>query len=136
MKKALNACLTCGACCAFFRASFYYQETDEFSPGGVPAQLTEPLNQFRQVMKGTKHAPVRCVALEGEIGRTVCCSIHPRRSTVCREFPASYEDGVTPNERCDRARAAQGLLPLKPEDWWTVIDDDRPPEQVPPRSAE
>jgi len=135
MKQRVNACLTCGACCAHFRASFYYQETDEYSACGVPAALTEPLTQFRQMMKGTRHVPPRCVALEGAIGLAVRCTIHPSRSTVCREFPGSYEDDVTPHDRCDQARAAHGLPPLRPEDWWR--DDDPPkfdnrPDPAPP----
>lgn len=135
MKQPLNFCLACGACCAHFRASFYYQETDEFIPGGVPAELTEPLTGFRQVMRGTKHVPPRCVALNGAIGQSVACSIHVRRASVCREFPASYEDGVTPNERCDQARAAHGLPPVRPEDWWTPDGDNRPARIIDPAKA-
>lgn len=116
-----NVCLSCGACCAFFSASFYWAEADDTTPGGVPTELTRKLSPFFRVMRGTEGSTPRCIALEGEIGQRVACSIHPRRSTTCREFPASYEDGVTPHDRCDKARAKWGLAPLVPEDW---IDSD------------
>lgn len=112
---SVHPCLRCGACCAFFRASFYYGETVSLG-GTVPDELVEPVTPFRVAFKGTNQAAPRCVALEGEIGRDARCAIHPSRASVCREFPPSYEDG-TPNERCDRARAAHGLPPLTPEDW-------------------
>ncbi len=62
-------------------------------------------------MSGTERQPPRCVALHGEIGKDVRCVIHPLRPSPCREFQASWIDGVH-NERCDRARAAHGLPPL------------------------
>lgn len=77
-------------------------------------------------MRGTEGTAPRCVALDGMIGHSVCCTIHPRRASVCRDFDASYFDGKTPNERCDRARAAHGLLPLTPDDWVSPDDDERP----------
>jgi uncharacterized protein len=67
-------------------------------------------------MVGTTGDPVRCVALEGELGRQVACSIYAKRSSTCREFRASWEDG-TPNEACDRARAKHGMGPLTAEDF-------------------
>jgi len=124
MPSRPNPCLTCGACCAFYRASFYYREADDCTANGVPAELTEDLNQFRRVMKGTDQKSPRCIALVGEIGRGGHCGIYERRSSVCREFPASYADGVTREERCDKARALHSLAPLTPEDWRTR-DDDR-----------
>lgn len=54
------------------------------------------------------------MALQGEIGHSVRCSIHPLRASPCRDFQASWVDGVH-NERCDRARAAHGLPPLSPD---------------------
>jgi uncharacterized protein len=108
-----NPCLTCGACCAFFRASFYWAEADDASEGGVPVELTEKLNDFRRIMRGTSGEKPRCIALQGIIGARVHCTIYERRSSVCRDFPASWTENE-PNERCDRARAAWGLAPLLP----------------------
>lgn len=112
----VNPCLGCGACCAFFRASFYWAEAEDGTPGGVPVELTENLNSVMRIMKGTGVHPPRCIALHGEIGSDVFCTVHSVRPTVCREFPASYIDGVR-NERCDQARLAYGLRPLTPEDY-------------------
>jgi Fe-S-cluster containining protein len=114
--ETINPCLTCGACCAFFLASFYWAETTVGSPDGVPEQLTEKLNDFRVQMKGTRGKKPRCIALTGEIGRSVACSIYAQRASVCRDFPPSLLDGVV-NERCDKARLAHGLKPLTPTDW-------------------
>jgi len=114
--KAPNPCLTCGACCAFYRASFYWAEADDATPGGVPAELTTKLDDFRRMMIGTSGSTPRCIALEGEIGKEVRCTIYENRSSVCRNFPASWADGK-PNERCDKARAVWGLSPLEPDSW-------------------
>lgn len=111
-----NPCLQCGACCAFFRASFYWAEGDDATPGGVPVELTEKLDDFQRVMKGTNRKEPRCAALEGSVGVDVHCSIYERRSSVCRQFVPAWLDGE-PNERCDRARIAKGLLPLAPDAW-------------------
>jgi Fe-S-cluster containining protein len=126
MPSRSNPCLTCGACCASYRASFYYREADDCTANGVPAELTEDLNQFRRVMKGTDQKSPRCIALRGEIGRRAHCGIYERRSSVCREFPASYADGVTREKRCDEARAVHGLAPLAPGHWRTHDDDPLP----------
>ena len=111
-----NPCLTCGACCAFFRASFYWAETAEYTPGGVPSELTKKLNDFFAVMKGSDSIPPRCIALKGEIGREVYCEIYENRTGPCREFEPSWYNGH-PNPRCDRARLAWGLQPLEPDAW-------------------
>jgi hypothetical protein len=111
-----NPCLRCGACCAYFRASFYWAEGDDATPDGVPAALTDKLTPHLRVMKGTDRPDPRCIALDGAIGQAVRCTIHPRRASVCREFAASWSNGE-PNERCDRARAQWGLAPLTPADW-------------------
>ncbi|MDK2973120.1 MAG: uncharacterized protein PWP23_2875 [Candidatus Sumerlaeota bacterium] len=122
-----NPCLTCGACCAFFRVSFYWGECDDAVPGGVPSELTERLTPFRAVMRGTKYGTPRCIALDGRVGERVACSIHPRRPQVCRDIMPSYWDGVTPSEQCDKARLAHGLALLKPEDWHTPGPDPEMP---------
>ncbi|MBU0699523.1 MAG: YkgJ family cysteine cluster protein [Pseudomonadota bacterium] len=111
-----NPCLQCGACCALFRASFYWAETDEFTHGGVPAEMTYKLNDFRVAMKGTERQPPRCAALIGEIGRKVCCNIYDRRASVCREFEPSWQNHQS-NPRCNQARLVWGLKPLSPDSW-------------------
>jgi len=105
-------CLTCGACCAYYRASFYWMEADD-AGGTVPVGTTEDYDSFRRAMRGTNQPHPRCVALDGEIGARVACSIYEQRATVCREFPFAGDDGEA-NEKCDRARIAWGLPPLTP----------------------
>ncbi|MEW6670768.1 MAG: YkgJ family cysteine cluster protein [Thermodesulfobacteriota bacterium] len=119
MTHHLNPCLQCGACCAHYRASFYWAESNDI--GGVPPELTEKLNDFYVVMKGMHNPRPRCIALQGQIGSAVWCSIYERRASVCRNFAPSWENG-TPNERCDKARAAWNLKPLTP-DMWHIPDD-------------
>jgi len=119
MTHRLNPCLQCGACCAYFRASFYWAETNDLS--GVPPELTVKLNDFCVAMKGTHGPRPRCIALLGQIGIAVCCSIYERRASVCRNFEPSWKNGI-PNERCDKARAAWNLKPLMP-DIWPIPDD-------------
>lgn len=115
MNKA-NPCLECGACCAFFRASFYWGESSELQENGVPIELTDKLNDFRLVMKGTNRSQPWCIALKGIIGKAVFCAIHPRRSSICRDFIPSWENGE-PNKRCDQSRAIWGMAPLSPNTW-------------------
>lgn len=107
----VNPCLSCGACCAYFRILLAWTETDEENPDGVPAAMTVPVSDFMRVMRGTERTPIRCAALTGEIGKSVRCSIYERRGTMCREFSPLSDDG-TANEACDQARAAYGLPPL------------------------
>jgi Fe-S-cluster containining protein len=113
---SVNPCLSCGACCAFYRASFYWTEAEDLTPGGVPLELTKKLNDFRLVMKGSGGESPRCIAMKGFIGRKVSCSIYEKRPSVCREFEPSWQN-TTPNPRCDMARLAWDLEPLKPESW-------------------
>ena len=104
-------CQRCGACCAVFRVSFYWAEADDASGGTVPVAWTRQVSPQLRCMAGTEVAPVRCIALAGEIGQAVGCRIYDQRSTTCR----SVEPG---DSQCRKARAAmplrmqrQGLLP-------------------------
>ena len=104
-------CQRCGACCAAFRVSFYWSETDAHPEGAVPASLTVPVSPYHVAMRGTERSPVRCAALDGEVGVQVSCRIYDRRSTTCREFDAG-------DDRCDEARRRHGLAPLaQPVRW-------------------
>jgi Fe-S-cluster containining protein len=129
---SMNPCLDCGACCATFRCSFYWAEADDAPGGTVPVALTEQITPFRRARLGMSGAKPRCIALEGEIGVRVSCSIYPLRSSVCRAFPYSGQDGRA-NERCEQARTRWGLPPLftldpKP----TPVDPpDTPPGDCP-----
>ncbi len=93
--KMSEHCMSCGACCAAFRVSFYWAETDAHPLGRVPSQLTQAVNQHYVCMNGTDKHPVRCVALQGEVGQQVSCTIYDKRSSTCREFTAgTVEHGL------------------------------------------
>ncbi|KAF0811613.1 hypothetical protein IGB42_03902 [Andreprevotia sp. IGB-42] len=100
-----EACQSCGACCASYRVSFYWGETDAAPGGTVPAHLTIPVTPHHVAMRGTEHKPVHCVALQGTVGVAVGCSIYAARSSTCREFDAG-------DERCNDARWRHGLPAL------------------------
>jgi Fe-S-cluster containining protein len=101
-------CQTCGACCASFRVDFHPAELSggAFAWGeGVPAALTVSVTSSLVRMKGTDSgydAPPRCVALAGQIGCEVACTIYTERPGPCREF----EEG---SDACLRARRRHGL---------------------------
>ncbi|HHO46961.1 MAG TPA: YkgJ family cysteine cluster protein [Desulfobacteraceae bacterium] len=120
-----NPCIACGACCAYFRASFYWTESDLAVPGGVPHILTDHLQTHFLVMKGTDSPHPRCIALKGVIGDSVSCAIYARRASVCRNFIPSFQNGEA-NERCDRARARWGLPPLDRDSWTRPLPDNFP----------
>lgn len=113
-------CQRCGACCAFYRVSFYWAEADDAPGGSVPAALTRPVGPLHRCMAGTEARPVRCIALQGEVGRDVGCAIYARRSSTCR--------GVQPGDsQCLRARAGHGLESPGP----AAISADQPSPQLP-----
>jgi Fe-S-cluster containining protein len=112
-----HPCQSCGACCAAYRVSFHWFEAEPaMGAPGIPAQLTEPMDPHRLVMRGTWAPQPRCVALQGEVGTHAHCSIYPQRPSPCRELQASWENGVQ-SPQCDKARARHGLPPLTPADW-------------------
>lgn len=124
--ERLNPCLTCGACCAYFRVSFHWSEADASLGGTVPFELTEPLRTHERVMRGTSQEHPRCVALDAEIGVYSRCTIHDRRPSVCALVPASYEFGEA-SPQCDKSRIAHGLPALTPADWLGVNDAAKNP---------
>jgi uncharacterized protein len=117
-----HPCLTCGACCAYFRVAFHWSEAEAALGGVVPPQLTEKLDPHRLSMRGTNAAQPRCVALIGMVGVAAHCGIYQRRPSVCREVQPSWESG-TASAQCDKARAAHGLALLTPRDWLASFDE-------------
>lgn len=145
-----HPCLSCGACCAHYRVGFHWSEAEPALGGQVPRALTVPLRTHELAMRGTSGgSPVRCIALDAQIGRHSRCTIHPLRPQPCRDLVASWEFGA-PSPQCDNARAAFGLAPLQPTDWTgreaaanagdgdpggDGPDDGGPPPGVPPTTA-
>ena len=111
-----HPCLTCGACCNYFKVQFHRYEclSDDYL---VPEKLTYPvINSDKLVMRGTNKKDPRCIALQGIVGEKVACAIYEKRPSCCREFTASFEYGEM-NIRCDEARVAKGMSPLTIKDW-------------------
>ena len=102
------ACLSCGACCAAFRVDFHCADLATAPGNGVPVELTVPLTSTLLRMRGTDEAPPRCIALHGEIGGAVRCSIYAQRPGPCRDF-APYAPLGIGDDACDRARRRYGL---------------------------
>ncbi len=96
---AISPCQSCGACCAHYRVSFYWQEAAQ---RGLDESLLVQVSPWQVCFRGTEQKPVRCVNLEGEVGACVSCRIYEQRTTPCR----SVEVG---DEKCLQARAAYGL---------------------------
>jgi Fe-S-cluster containining protein len=119
----LHPCLSCGACCAYFRVAFHWSEADASLDGVVPPELTETLDPHRLVMRGTQASQPRCVALQGTVGTAAHCGIYERRPSVCREVEPSWEFG-RPSAQCDKARLGHGLPPLTPEHWPLTMSGD------------
>lgn len=103
-----QACLSCGACCAAFRVSFYWAETDAHPQGSVPHDRTIAISPYHVAMQGTQQPQPRCCALVGEIGQSVSCAIYAQRSSTCRDFEAG-------DAHCNTARTKHGLPPLYPD---------------------
>lgn len=104
----MNVCQTCGACCAAFRVDFHPAELagGAFAWGpGVDRNMTLPVTAAIVRLSGTDQAEPRCVALSGEIGKSVACTIYEARPSPCREFD-------THHDACHRARQRHGLPPL------------------------
>jgi hypothetical protein len=107
----MNVCQTCGACCAAFRVDFHPAELAGgiFAWGpGVPREMTAPVTPAIVRLCGTDGVVPRCVALAGEVGKTVACTIYDARPSPCREFDISHD-------ACVRARQRHGLPPLATE---------------------
>jgi uncharacterized protein len=83
----------------------------------VPKELTETVNSFRICMKGTNSRPPRCVALQGEAGQPVHCTIYTHRPSTCILFGIAWKQGkllasAQALEHCNQARQAYHLPPL------------------------
>lgn len=110
-----EACLTCGACCTYFRVSFYWAEGLN-----MPEDYVEPLTPVYSCMKGTNQSQPRCIALQGTVGEQVSCGMYEARSSSCREVQIA-------DAQCNKARIAHQMIPLVqvPEYLPTHDDFDR-----------
>lgn len=95
-----QSCLSCGACCAYFRVSFYWSEGEQ-----MPEEYVEALTPVYSCMKGTNQKHPRCIALQGEVGQSVSCGMYELRSSSCKEVQIA-------DAQCNKARRAHGMIPL------------------------
>nr|MBL8412334.1 YkgJ family cysteine cluster protein [Dechloromonas sp.] len=98
-----NPCQSCGACCVSFRVDFHPAELagGAFAWGaGVPGEMALPVTLGIVRMAGTDASPRRCIALAGEVGREVACTIYDERPSPCREFDTSHEACARARQRC------------------------------------
>ncbi|MDX9995876.1 MAG: YkgJ family cysteine cluster protein [Rhodocyclaceae bacterium] len=105
-----SPCCRCGACCVSFRVTLPRIELDSHG-GQVPARLTEPYTPTTACMREDPDTPGRCIALAGEVGAQVSCTIYANRPAACSEFAPLAVLG-SGDDACDEARRRQGLAPL------------------------
>jgi len=110
MPPPLSACQRCGACCVSYRITLPRCELDS-AGGTVPAPLTEPYTPTTACMREHPDHPRRCIALEGDVGIAVRCTIYEMRPAACRDFAPLSAIGLG-DEACDDARRRVGLAPL------------------------
>ena len=103
-----NKCMLCGACCAMYKITFPNSEVEQDTGGCVPFAMTSAAGTLNRIMKGTEKVRKRCIALEGNVGHCVRCTIYDRRPSPCREFRAAWQENGM-NDQCNRARALYGL---------------------------
>lgn len=107
-----SSCLSCGACCSYFRVSFYWAEAE-----AMPEEYVEPLTAVYSCMKGTNQKQPRCIALDGEVGQQVSCGMYAARSSSCKEVQIA-------DEQCNKARLAHQMIPLVFVDEFAAENDD------------
>ncbi len=98
VSRATSPYLTCGACCACFRVSFYWADA---LARGTPELLVEKVTPLLGCMAGTNREAPRCAALNGTVGTQVQCEIYDQRPSTCHDLKRG-------DEKCSRARARYG----------------------------
>jgi Fe-S-cluster containining protein len=88
-------CRKCGACCSY-KWSWPVLKRDLSDAGGIPKSM---IRDDYPIMKTTKN---RCIALSGEVGKFVSCTVHDCKPFSCKNF----EPG---SALCLEARNAAGI---------------------------
>ncbi len=102
--EAPSVCLSCGACCAY---AYDWPELTDESDAHLARIPIEMVDCAEGRMKCTGD---RCCALQGEIGKSVSCTIYKNRPNVCRQFQPGTAG-------CAMVRRHANLPPLEPS--WT-----------------
>lgn len=98
MTVNIYECIKCGACCNYFHnIPILPEEVSLIDKNLKQYTMISPLQTKNglsmKFVEGTK----RCIALEGQIGQSVKCSVYDIRPPVCRKF----EPG---SDLCKKAR--------------------------------
>lgn len=102
MSSSEDACQSCGACCAY---SYDWPEFTDESDRHLSRIPIELCNCDTGRMKCVGD---RCCALQGEVGKSVSCSIYKNRPNVCRQFKPGTAG-------CEMVRRSFGLPALVQE---------------------
>jgi Predicted Fe-S-cluster oxidoreductase len=101
-------CLTCGVCCAF--ALCVSVRLDDPTSAENYWEITLDDNEEIVIDRFLKRTDAKCDLLEGELGKSVACSIYETRPSACRAFEAG-------SDRCHAYRRMFGYEPpLTPEE--------------------
>jgi Fe-S-cluster containining protein len=86
-------CTKCGACCSAYPVHF-------FKPHNIDEKHYIKINSYINELK--RDLDNRCCALEGEVGKSVKCSIYKDRPSACDRFQAG-------GERCINLRKLRSI---------------------------
>lgn len=89
-------CQSCGACCSY-KWSWPILKKDRSDALNIPKEMQRDDYPLLKTKDG------RCVALTGEVGKCVGCSIYENRPSACRKFEVG-------SELCKEARLQKKLL--------------------------
>jgi Fe-S-cluster containining protein len=72
-------CKSCGACCCF-KWSWPVLRRDRLDAVNIPKEMV------RTDFPLMKTIDNRCIALDGKVGKSVCCKVYDDRPNSCRQF--------------------------------------------------
>jgi uncharacterized protein len=72
-------CKSCGACCCF-KWSWPVLRRDRSDAVNIPKEMV------RSDFPLMKTIDNRCIALDGKVGKSVCCKVYNDRPNSCRQF--------------------------------------------------
>ena len=88
-------CQSCGACCSH-RWSWPILKKDRSDAINIPPNMVRDDYPLMKTTNG------KCIALEGQVGCKVSCTIYENRPNACKSFKAG-------SDLCKEARSKAGL---------------------------
>ncbi len=77
-------CKTCGACCAF-KWSWPVLLRSRLDAINIPKEMVRTDYPLMKTIDN------RCIALDGKVGKSVCCKVYDDRPNSCRQFEPGSE---------------------------------------------